>query len=907
MLVGRDRECGTVDELLAGAARSESAALVLRGEAGTGKSALLRYAAERAEGLATLAVTGVEAESTLDFAGLHGLLRPVLADLERVPEPQRRALGAALGLEPAGAADRFLISAGVLSLLAAAAERGPLVCLIDDAQWLDAASADALVFAARRLGAEGIVILFAAREGEVRRFDAPGLDARDIGPLDRQAGVRILATSAPNAVAHVRDRLLEESAGNALALLELPTALSEAQLAGRSPLPEALPLTLRLRTTYVDRVHRLPPDTRELLLLAAADDTGEPRVLTAAAAELNLGAEALDPAEHAGLLSTRDEVITFAHPLIRTAIYESATRAGRQRVHAALAGVLAAQGQADRSLWHRTMATDTSSEELAAALEAFARQSERRGGHASAASAFERAADLSEDARHRSGRLAAAAAAAWHAGQAGRGQELVHRALPSTDGDQRARLLHLGGVIEGRSGSLGRAVQTLQQAASLSDDPSLTLEILHHAATMAGYAGQYDAAIGFGLHAAELPTTSERDRYLAAAIGAYASSLSGDHPQGAAHAAEAVEIAERLNDPNCLLGAAITAGRHGITADGLAMVTRVVDVVRRQALVSLLPLALQAQARELVWTGRFDLSYSAAEEGWRLALDVGQTWAASMNLSYLVVLDAFRGEEASVEERTAALEGLVARSGARTVTNNIATARAVLELGLGRPGPALDHFLPMLAATRPESDPNFALGVPDAVEAAVRTDRVGEVTEHRERFERWVQAVPTPARSSLLARCRALLDEDGAEEHYAEAVRLAPSLSPFDRARTEQLYGEWLRRHRRRADARPHLRIALELFRDMSVAPWAARAQHELRASGETARRRDPSTRDQLTPQELQIARLVATGMTNPEIAAQLFLSPRTIDYHLRKVFVKLGISSRAELAGMSLGEPLAA
>ena len=880
---------------------------MLRGEAGTGKSALLGYAAERAHDLTTVSVTGVEAESTLDFAGLHGLIRPVLAERERLPEPQRRALSGALGLEPGAAVDRFLISAGVLSLLAAAADRGPLLCLIDDAQWLDVASADALVFAARRLGVEGIVMLFAAREGESRRFDAPGLAGLSIGPLDRQASLSILGATAPNAVVHVRDRLLEESAGNPLALRELPVALSEAQLAGRSPLPEALPLTQRLRTTYTDRAERLSPATQASLLLAAADDTGELRILTAAAAELGLETDALDPAERAGLVSTRSGTLAFAHPLIRAAIYDSATRATRQRTHAALADVLVAERREDRSLWHRTMTSDTSNEELARALDAFARQSERRGGHASAASAFERAAELSEEEDRRGRRLAAAAEAAWHAGQADRGRELVRRALPSAERAQRAQLLHLVGVIEGRSGSLGTAVRTLQEAARVSDDPSVTLEILHHAATMAGYAGLYEAAIAFGQHAATLPTATERDRYLASAIGAYASSLTGDHAQGAAHAAEAVQIAERINDATCLLGAAITAGRHGIAADSLAMVTRVVDIVRRRALVSLLPLALQAQAREFIYTGRFDLSYSAAEEGWRLALDVGQTWAASVNLSYLAVLDAFRGAGALVHERTASLEGLVARSGARTITNNIATARAVLDLGVGRPGPALDHFLPMLAATRPESDPNFALGVPDAVEAAVRTDRVDEVTEPFKRFERWVRAVPTPARRSLLARCHALLDEAEGEPHFAEAVRLAPGLSPFDRARTEQLYGEWLRRHRRRADARPHLRIALELFREMAVPPWEARAQGELRASGETARRRDPSTRDQLTPQELQIARLVATGMTNPEVAAQLFLSPRTIDYHLRKVFVKLEISSRAELAELSLGEPLAA
>ncbi len=872
-----------------------------------GKSSLLGYASGQAAGMTRLSVTGVEAEANLDFAGLHGLVRPIVGELDRLPEPQRAAVAAALGLAPGEGADRFLVSAGVLSLLAGAADRRPLLCVIDDAQWLDVPSADALVFTARRLGAEGVVMLFAAREGDDRQFAAPGLRHLVLGGLDRESGSRLLARSAPDAIAHVRERLLDEAAGNPLALLELPAALSDEQLAGRRPLPEALPLTARLRSVFMERIGRLPEQTQMLLLVAAAEDAGDLRTVRTAAAELELGPDALDPAEEVGIVHTRGAQLEFRHPLVRAAVYESAARGRRQRVHAALAGVLASQRRRERSLWHRAMATGASEEELAAALEALARQSRRRAGHASAASALERAAELSEDEHSRGRRLVEAGLAAWAAGQSDHARELIRRARPMTDRAQRVRLLHLSGVIEGRTGSLGGAVRTLQEAVRLADDPSRALDILDDAITMAGYAGDYDAAIRLGARAEELSPATELARFRVAAIGAYASSLSGDHARAAAHAADAVEIAERLDDPSCLLTAAITAARHGIAADGLAIVTRVVEVVRERALVSLLPLALQAHARELIYAGQFDLAGSAAEEGWRLALDVGQPWAASISLSYLAILDAFRGAEELVRDRTESLEVLVARSGARAINNNIATARALLELGLGRPGPALDHFLPMLAVARPESDPNFALGVPDAVEAAARTDRLGDVAEHLERFESWVLAVPTPARMALLARCRALVDDAAGERHFDEAVKLAAALSPFDRARTEQLYGEWLRRHRRRADARPHLRVALELFRGLSVAPWEARAQRELRASGETARRRDPSMRDELTPQELHIARLVASGKTNPQIAAQLFLSPRTIDYHLRKVFAKLEISSRAELARMSLGEPVAA
>ena len=782
-----------------------------------------------------------------------------------------------------------------------------MLCLIDDAQWLDTPSAGALVFTARRLAAEGIGIVFAAREGERRRFDAPGLPELTLRGLDREPALRLLARSAPDAAEHVRDRLLTEAAGNPLALLELPAALSEDHLAGRSPLPEALPLTSRLRTAFTLRIGALPGDTQAALLLAAAEDSDEASSVAAAIAVMGLEPDVLDPAEEVGLIDTTGGRLKFRHPLVRTAVYDSATRARRQSTHAALSEVHAEAGHASRSLWHRAIATDTRDEQLAGALEALAQQSSQRGGPASAASALERAAEFSEDQPTRGRRLSAAAAAAWDAGQADRARELLRRSLLTVDEAHRVRLLHLSGIIEGQSGSLGEGVKMLQQAARLSDDPSLTLGILRDAATMAGFAGDHDSVIRFGDRAAELPCDTDRDRYFVAAIGAYASSLSGDHVCAAASAARAVEIAERLDDPNCLLTAAITAARHGIAADGLAIVNRAVEVVRERAQVSLLPLALQAQARELLYAGRFDVSYSVAEDGWRLALDIGQPWAASINLSYLAILDAFMGAEQLVHDRTESLEELVARSGAKTIMNNIATARAVLELGLGRPGAALDEFLPMLGATRPESDPNFALGVPDAVEAAVRTGRLGEMSAHLARFEQWVAAVPTRARIALLARCHALVDDADGDRHYAEAVALGDALSPFDRARTELLYGEWLRRHRRRVDARPHLRTALELFRRLSACPWEERAHRELRASGETARRRDPAARDQLTPQELQIARLVAGGSTNPQVAAQLFLSPRTIDYHLRKVFVKLDISSRGELAQMSLGEPLAA
>ena len=588
-------------------------------------------------------------------------------------------------------------------------------------------------------------------------------------------------------------------------------------------------------------------------------------------------------------------------------MYESAPLGRRQQIHAALAQALADGHRADRALWHQALATRGNDDEIAAALEASARQSQRRGGHASAASALERAAELSEDEIARGARLTAAAEAAWEAGQADRARALMRRSPPVADDRQRVRRLYLNGLIEGRSGWLDSGATTLQQAVALSEDPSLSLEMLREAGVMAIYGSDYEQVIALGARAAELPCATNSDRFNRAALAAYGADVSGDHARAAVLSNEAIELAERLDNPTPLAWAAHAAGRIGIPGDGLAHASRSVDLARERGLVTTLPLALQEQAAQLIGRAQFDLAYAAADEGRQLALDVGQSVLAGWSLWYLAEVDALRGQDERVREHVEGLRALTGSSSATVVGKFIGRALGLLELGLGRPAEALDHLLVPISTVRPESHPLVVLGVPDAVEAAVRADRLGDVAARLDLYQDWVRSFPNDARVALLARCRALVDDAGAEPHYGQAIELGDALSPFDRARTELLYGEWLRRQHRRVDARPHLRSALETFDQLGVAPWSARARTELRASGETARKRDPSTRDQLTPQELQIARLVSTGKTNPEVAAQLFLSPRTIDYHLRKVFAKLEITSRAELARSDLGEPVAA
>ena len=472
-LVGRERECGELERLLADARRGVSRALVLRGEAGVGKTSLLEHAvaAAGADGVLVLRATGVEAESDLAFAGLYGLLRPVVDKLDQLYEPQAAALAGALGIAPSKDPDRFLVSAAALGLIAAVADDQPVLCVIDDAQWLDRPSADALVFAARRLSAEPAAMLFGAREGDRPRFEAPGLSELLLEGVDQPSAAALLDLSARIAAPAVRRRLLDEASGNPLALLELPAALTAGQLSGTDPLPEAIPLTPRLDIVFRERIERLPESTQTVLLIAATDNTGDLATVLRAAERLELTAGALDPAERVGLIRTSDGVISFRHPLVRSALCDAAPLGQRQRAHAALAGALSGDEHADRRVWHLAMATLSGDEEVAAALEASARRAQRRAGHASAATAFERAAELTLEGGRIVPRLASAAQAAWDAGQPDRARGLIARALPLADTAQRARLLYLQGLIEMRCGNMRDAAATLTAAAARQHRP----------------------------------------------------------------------------------------------------------------------------------------------------------------------------------------------------------------------------------------------------------------------------------------------------------------------------------------------------------------------------------------------------------------------------------------------------
>jgi DNA-binding CsgD family transcriptional regulator len=896
-LVGRERERAAIGRLLGDARCGGSGSLVVRGEPGIGKSALLDDAAQRADGMLVLRTAGVDAESDLAFAGLYGLVRPIVGKLYQLVETHSRALAGALGLAPSPDPDRFLVSAAVLSLLAAAAEAGPVLCLVDDAQWLDLPSADALVFTARRLRADRLAMLFAARDGEARRFEAAGLPELVLAGVDERCAAQILDASAHEAVPGVRARLLAEAAGNPLALRELPTGLTAGQLRGLQPLPEVIPLTPRLLSMFRRRIASLSGPTRIALLIAAADGTGDLATVLRAAAGLELPAGAFDPAEGSGLIRTGDGTIKFLHPLARSALYEAAPLSQRQRVHRALASALPGEEHADRRVWHQAVAALTADEAIAAALEASALRAQRRAGHASAATAFQRAADLSPDESRRAGRLASAARAACDAGQPDRAGELIGRVLPHADGSLCARMLHLRGVIEARSGHMAEAVATLTEAADISTDPSLIIEMLAEAAQAAVEAGDPATAVALGARVREVWADSRRAEFTRAVVMGFASMFAAEYQQARVVFDDALKMAGELDDdPRAQIWAADAASTRFDQGAGLPFATRAVNLARRQGLLSVLPAALEQQSMELFWNSSFDLAYAAAEEGYRLSLDLGL--GRDSHLAMMACVEAVWGREAAAREHADRVAALGRRTAGTYLITIMRAALGLLELAAGRPDQAADTLLDITAVELPEVNPLIAVvSVPDAVEANVRAGRPAEKLEAPlARFRAWVRQVPTDGRCSLLARCEALLAKRPPDQAFAEAARLAHGLPPFQRARTELLYGEWLRRDRKRIEARAHLRAAAGLFRTLGAVPWAERAEAELRATGETARRREPSALDGLTPQELQIAGLAAQGLTNREIAAHLFLSPRTVEYHLGKVFTKLRIASRTEL-----------
>ena len=919
MLHGRSAETARIDELLTAARDGRSGALVIRGEAGVGKTALLDYAAAAA-GMRVLRGTGIESEAELPFAALQLLLRPALGRLDVLPPPQAQALRGAFGLAGTPGADRFLIGLAALSLLSELAGDGALLCLVDDAHWLDHASADALLFAARRLESEGIVLLASAREDG---FDAPGLPELPLGRLGREASRALLAERAPGLPPALADRVLAEADGNPLALLELPAALSGSSripvaLAASLELPAPLPLPRRLQQSYYRQVAALPAPTRTFLLVAAAEETGDLGLVRRAAQALGVPAAAADAAERSGLIAADAQVVSFRHPLVRAAVYQGATSAERGAAHAALAGALdhplAGEPDADRRAWHCAAAATGPDEGVAAALERAADRARQRLGHASAAAALERAARLTPAQPDRARRLIAAAGAALDAGRPEAASALAEQGQPlTTEPGALAEIARVRAWVAMERGAMHRVHELVVAGAGpiAGSDPTAAAAMLRLGAVAGWWAG--DAKLV--QDAADRMTGLGRSGLIPGpgALQAMADLLA--RPAAAVpRLAEVVAAARQvLAQPDQLAVRFYAANMALLIGDfdsARDLMLTTAQACRTQGVIRFLaPLSLGLSYANFCLT-RFRAATETATEGLRLAEDTGQPVRAAGLYSMLALLAAIAGDEPRCSELAASALRQFAAEEVANVSTMAEWALGLLDLGLGRYGAALNRF--EMTATGPlRHYIQPMLFAPDQVEAAVRFDPAGHgadrAAEPLGRFAAWAGATGQPWAEAVLHRCRALTQDGDPEAHYREALRQhAVSGRPFEHGRTELLYGEWLRRNRRGTDARAHLRTALALFDRTGAAPWAERARAELRAAGEPAAAGAPAPDrlSLLTPQELQVVRLAASGATNRDIAAQLFISPRTVSHHLYRAFPKLGVTNRTALARLDLTGP---
>jgi DNA-binding CsgD family transcriptional regulator len=906
---GRRNECDILDRLLTSVRASQSQVLVVRGEAGVGKSALLEYLVLNASGCRIARAAGHEYEMELAYAGLHQLCAPLLDLRERLPGPQRDAVATAFGLSAAPVPDRFVVGLGVLGLLSEVAEEQPLLWVIDDAQWLDKISVLTLAFVARRLLAESVGLVFAVREpSNVPELTGlPELAVEGLGDGDART---LLDSALPGRLdGLIRDRIVAESRGNPLALLELPRGLTPAELAGGFGVLDVTPLTNRIEESFLRRLDSLPAETRRLLLTAAAEPVGDVSLLWRAASQLGLSADAAVPAQTAGLIDLRGRV-RFRHPLVRSAVYQAAAFPERARAHQALAEATDPDVDPDRRAWHRAHATTTPDEEVAAELELSAGRAADRGGIAAAAAFLERAAELTPDSARRGRRALAAAKAKYESGAPEAAHELLAVAeMCPLDDLQRAQLTRLRAEI----------VFALRRG---SDAPPLLL----------------DAA----RRLAPLDTGSAREAYLEA-LGAaiFAGRLNGPvgPPEVSAAACGAPPARQPARPIDLLLDGLATRFAEGYVAgveplrralnafrqdaggdqddimrwfwlpwlvagdlwdDELwhELATRAVRLCRESGTLIVLPLALGYRAVVHLHAGEFAAASALTEEADAITAATGN---APVKYSSLL-LAAWRGVEAeALDDMNWGLENAIARGEGRGI-GGYGYATAVLYNGLGRYEAALASAQ---SACDYEDLGIFGFSLVELVEAGARSGAHEEAAGALRQLEERTSAVGTEWALGVQAWSRALLSEGlAAESLYREAIeRLARSRIAVHLARAHLVYGEWLRRENRRIDAREQLRTAHEMFSRAGAKAFAERANRELSATGETARRRTDDTRGVLTPQEAQIARLAKDGLSNPEIGAELFISPRTVQYHLHKVFAKLEISSRSQLGRLPLSQ----
>src|SRR5690242_2571469 len=763
LVYGRDAELAVIERLLGRARDGTSGALVILGEPGAGKSALLAAAARRAAGFRVLRASGVESECELAFAALHQLLLPVAGSLDRLPAPQARALGAALGIRSPGDGDRLGVAAGVLSLLAEAAEERPLLCLIDDVHWADQSSAAALGFAARRLMAEGVVLLAAAREGDQGLPPLDGVPVLRIGGLDTVAAAALLAERAGDVlIPEVRDTLVAATGGNSLALTELPALLAADQLAGRVPLPDPLPVSGDLGRAFAAQVERLAPPVRGLLLLAAASGGGDAGTLLRAAGHCGAGPAELEEAEATGLLQMRQGTAAFRHPLVRSSVYQGATAAERRAAHRALACALDGAGHDDQRAWHRAAAVLAPDEEAAAALEGAADRARRRAGYAAAAAALSRAAEITPGQAERGRRWLAAADAAWLAGQAERSRALLDRAaqheMTPIGG---AELAYARGRLAATSGAPGDGCRLLAEAAERTtpEHQNLAARILLEAAHIPVITGDFSQLREIARHFRGLASGEGGwDSGLAQFLAAAERLAGGDVIGGLARLRQSVERLAGAADGRQRVLAGVSAIASGDDAAALALAGTTVTVLRRQGAVAWLPLALQHLAAAEALTSSYQQAGADATEGVSLAAELGQEFPAAMCRSVLAWVAAVRGDEGGCQGHAQHVLETAGQAAIRPAVGSAIWALGVLDLGLGRPEQALER-LSRLAGGQPRFG-MVAHATGDLVEAAVRAGRteVGTAVLDGDQaaLTRLAGLTGRPWALALAARCRAL-------------------------------------------------------------------------------------------------------------------------------------------------------
>src|ERR1700733_6392658 len=910
----RLEECTSLERLLDDVRGNRSATLVIRGEAGIGKTRLLEYAAAHAVDARVMRAVGVESEMELAVAGMHQLTVPVLDGGERLPGPQRAALQTAFGLVSGPAPDHFFVGLAALTLLSDVARERPVLCVVDDAQWLDQGSAELLAFVPGSVDADPVGFVFAMRDPVEGRDKFDGLPQLHLRGLPSHDARRLLRSVAPGSVrGALADRLIADTGGNPLALVELGGDLAERggvqrKLPGTDVLAEPMPVGRRLEEMFLRRVRALPAQTQAPLVLVAAEPPGDPRLGGGGAAELGIDVHAAEPAEVERLLVT-GSVIGFGHPLTRSAVYHGAPMDERRAVHRALASVADPDGDSDQRAWHLSLSVIGVDEDVAAEVERAARGARARGGYASAAALLERAALLTPDEHLRARRLLAAAQADLTAGAPDRAEDLLDQAPPGLDDPlARAEAAQLRGGIRLATGQTSEAPSILLAAARAFEpvNERLARETLLEAFFAALYAGWPPGGEGMS-EIARTAQTMQGDGPLEGSVAdlllaGFAARVATGYPSAVPLLRRAIGVlgADDLGADQGLrwLGPGTLAALELSDEDAVhSLRGRWVQLARDSGALTLLAVALGFRCTMAeVPAGRFTAAETCLAEARAIAAATGNPGTSGEAGVDEIALLAWRGREAETRQAAAAIAREAADSGRGGDDIFARYALSILDLGLGNYRGAMSCALTVVTDDAPFIATH---ALPELVEAAARCGEREQAVTALGRLTERAQASETPLALGLLARSRALLAGDAdAEQLYVAAIgHLRQCLAAPQLARAHLVYGEWLRRQRRRRDARTQLRTAHNILADMGADAFAERARMELRAAGEQPRKRSIDTAGVLTPQEAQIARLASEGQRNREIAAHLFISPSTVEYHLRKVYSKLGVTSRTNLA----------